>query len=1475
MRFTTSFLTQPLVSAVLAFTLMVGLILVGVAAPAGATSLASADGRVVSAGQAADSVAEVGDDWFTSWAQSQDRRSGITFTEQTFRMITHLSQGGDAVRIRFQNQYGAAPITIDAAAVALSANGSATVPGTTRTLAFAGLPSVTIPVGGEVWSDTVELETAAQDDVAVSMYVKAPTVPSLHSYPYRDNYVSAAGSGDQVADESGTPFAEKMAWTYLVSAVDVHNTELLGTIVSFGSSVVDGEGSQNCGPGCTATGTNRRWSDELARRINSELPADAQLAVANAGIGGTTSAPSCAGGGNDGVSRLQRDVLALHGVTGVIFYYGTNDLGENCSSATILASYQDMFSRLRDAGIAVYVTPITPRPSYTAQQNAERNAVNAFVRNSGDCSGTCDGVLDFDEVLKDPANPNAIFRPYDTGDGTHVNVAGQQAIANSISLPLIASSALAPDDTRPLTKTFSIYDFEDGFQGWRAGTGVGAVEWADSFANGPKTPFAGNRVMDASSVALPADAFRSVFVEPPHPLDLSASTQLVAHLDAWGGLGGGTGYEAAITLTSADGEEFIETFQVSPDTWNELTLDVSSWAARGAVSRIEIGFRALGTSSIWVPHFQIDDVTWNAGPVGGPAEATSCDTAATADGQQPVLQLQLGTDSTWPGVRPNYSFDGLDAVQNGFDRVGYCLETTGGAGDQWAWAGMDPFTADASLLGLHTIPGQISQQRVTDLEVASNVAGVATGEHLTGWLEHWPNSYLTHRSGQVEGATSERYDADDQPITGWHGSFQIHQVNEEPGTAGAPSTVMALNNFTGPGTLALGFGDAPRGGPAQSDWTFAANANAFTSRTLTVFARPAVVSLTQAPQDRQLFARDTDNGANVVIAGEADASVDSVRMSSTSQGETVQQVGSGPSFSFDTRITAGLHDYDFLLEARVDGGWREVGHWTHIVSGDVFVIQGQSNAESAAWESGSDSSTGNQSPWVRTYGTTSWNSDTSRANRAWQYAYGDMTSPNKGEVTNAGMVGQWGMRMGGVLSQQLEVPIAIFNGAHGGQRIGFFQRNDADPNDANTNYGRLRQRLEAAGVLADVKAVLWYQGQAENGDTRTHIEGFTSLLEDWRGELGSDLTDGSLYYAFQIRGSCSPAGDAAREGDIDLRNAQRNLSRTLGVTVLSTTGAPNHDGCHFGYENGYKMLGEQAAAVLSRDVYEGPSAGVAAPDPIAASAASASSTEFTIQLDSATDPLTVDAGIDSTGDFVLHNSAASVTNVTYVDGGKLLVTVAGSIGAEATVSYLSHYGPGPMLRTSRGVGLLAFDRLPVVVGGAPPQLVDSVPEAVAGGEYSTTLGAVGTDAARYTVTHGILPTGFALDRVTGELTGTSTVADATTFTVRMDSAAGTSSREFSLIVAPAPVAELTVSSDSITSTVRRSVQISVTGEDAFGNDLGDLVAEAVLTSDKPNDVFSGSRVTFTHAGAHVITATVGEVSGSVRIDVRGRGRWFR
>jgi lysophospholipase L1-like esterase len=56
------------------------------------------------------------------------------------------------------------------------------------------------------------------------------------------------------------------------------------------------------------------------------------------------------------------------------------------------------------------------------------------VRSGGDCSGFCDHALDFDAVLRDPAQVNRIRPDLDSGDGVHPNPAGYGLVAGSVRL---------------------------------------------------------------------------------------------------------------------------------------------------------------------------------------------------------------------------------------------------------------------------------------------------------------------------------------------------------------------------------------------------------------------------------------------------------------------------------------------------------------------------------------------------------------------------------------------------------------------------------------------------------------------------------------------------------------------------------------------------------------------------------------------------------------------------------------------------------------------------------------------------------------------------------------------------------------------------------------------------------------------------------------------------------------------------------
>ena len=107
----------------------------------------------------------------------------------------------------------------------------------------------------------------------------------------------------------------------------------------------------------------------------------------------------------------------------------------------------------------------------------------------------------------------------------------------------------------------------------------------------------------------------------------------------------------------------------------------------------------------------------------------------------------------------------------------------------------------------------------------------------------------------------------------------------------------------------------------------------------------------------------------------------------------------------------------------------------------------------------------------------------------WYYAQGD------GNENSGGNAGQWGLALAKMIKDQLNIPIAIFNGAHGGQPISFFDR----PNDYNystaTNYGRMYHRLEK--VDCEIMLELYYGLKArqipfpmvfQRNNTKAHLK---------------------------------------------------------------------------------------------------------------------------------------------------------------------------------------------------------------------------------------------------------------------------------------------------------------------------------------------------------------------------------------------------
>lgn len=362
--------------------------------------------------------------WVGTWATAPS--SAIPGTENGYpnfsmRNIVHVSAGGREVRVRLSNAYGRTPTLFGQVTVARAAGPDTplAVPGTMRTLTFGGSQSITAPPGADVVSDGVALNVPADSDLLVSIFTPAPGGPvTHHQLTMQNSYFTR--DGNQTANESAAPFRERTtAWHY-VSGVDVRSSTLRGSVVALGDSITDGANS--------TWGANLRWPDQLADRVNT------RMGVLNAGISGNRLLLDGTSAGPNALARLNRDVLTQSGVRTVIVFEGINDIQQTpheTDPQKIIAALKQIAARAHDRGLRVVGATITPFKgwySYTEELEAVRQAVNAFIRTSADF----DAVVDFDAVIRDPADPQRIKPDYDQGDHLHPGDKGFEAMAKAV-----------------------------------------------------------------------------------------------------------------------------------------------------------------------------------------------------------------------------------------------------------------------------------------------------------------------------------------------------------------------------------------------------------------------------------------------------------------------------------------------------------------------------------------------------------------------------------------------------------------------------------------------------------------------------------------------------------------------------------------------------------------------------------------------------------------------------------------------------------------------------------------------------------------------------------------------------------------------------------------------------------------------------------------------------------------------------------
>jgi lysophospholipase L1-like esterase len=349
-------------------------------------------------------------------------------------MVVRTSIGGNKVRVHFSNAFGTAPVEFGSVHIALRSKDSAIVPGSDRQLLFSGKASARVLAGAELLSDAVDLNVPKLSDLAISVFVPGESgQASAHSQALHTTYIVP---GDATATAELTEAKTTAAW-YWISSVDVMAPADAGAIVAFGDSITDGTTS--------TVNADKSWPSQLSARLAAN-PATANVAVLNMGIAGNQVLGD--GAGVSALARFDRDVLSHAGVKWLMILEGINDMnlagrggqtGFQLKAEHLIAGMQQMIERAHAHGIQVIGCTLTPYGNASDKVEAMRQELNVFIRSSG----AFDAVVDFDKVIRDPADQRQFIKEYNNTDKLHPNDAGYKAMADAVDLTLFATRRAA------------------------------------------------------------------------------------------------------------------------------------------------------------------------------------------------------------------------------------------------------------------------------------------------------------------------------------------------------------------------------------------------------------------------------------------------------------------------------------------------------------------------------------------------------------------------------------------------------------------------------------------------------------------------------------------------------------------------------------------------------------------------------------------------------------------------------------------------------------------------------------------------------------------------------------------------------------------------------------------------------------------------------------------------------------------------
>ncbi|SDS09981.1 Por secretion system C-terminal sorting domain-containing protein [Polaribacter sp. KT25b] len=444
------------------------------------------------------------------------------------------------------------------------------------------------------------------------------------------------------------------------------------------------------------------------------------------------------------------------------------------------------------------------------------------------------------------------------------------------------------------------------------------------------------------------------------------------------------------------------------------------------------------------------------------------------------------------------------------------------------------------------------------------------------------------------------------------------------------------------------------------------------------------ITFNKIPLNKQLVGRDlTTNIGNIIIEGSvsnlaiyySSIEVELYRNNKiqTTTTKTLNYSSNSASFNFNIPILAELVNYSIKIYGLSESTRTLEKEVTDIVAGDVYIIQGQSNA--IAFNYGSSNSY--VSNFIRVFGKGTDNAIDLQNNSNWFIGIGDA-----GTGTN-GNTGQWGLKLANNIINTNNIPIAIFNGADGAKSINFFQAPENYQTSLASNYSRLYYRLKTSGLTDYVRAVLWSQGESDGNSTT--ITQYKNLFIELKKSWLTDYPNIKQIYIFQTKNGCGGFL-------MYIKEAQRQLAYENSDVQIMVTAAMTHhtDNCHFPFIDGYEKFADRIFPLVQMDLYGGTTSSEINPPMITNAYLSS---EVTLVIETDANQLSIPTIAE---DFELSNAGSSVITNIQTSKSDIIFTLSEYPGANPEISYFAqNSGSGNFIVNTNNLELVCFYKYPI------------------------------------------------------------------------------------------------------------------------------------------------------------------------------------